>query len=121
MSGAMSRRKGAAAERELLRLLGEELGAELERNLSQPRGGGSDCICVKGFAIEVKRVERSSIPAWWRQALEQAQREGAEPMLFWRRSRQPWRAFIHTHDGQYREGTLVDAACAIREKWARWP
>lgn len=118
---AMSRNKGAAAERELLRLLGEELGEELQRNLSQSRAGGSDCICVRGFAIEVKRVERSSIPTWWRQACEQARREHAEPMLFWRRNRKPWRAFIHTRDGQYREGTLIEAASAIREKWAMWP
>ena len=121
---AMSRNKGAAAEREVLRLLGEELGEALERNLSQSRAGGADCICVRGFAIEVKRHERLSRPAWWRQACEQAQAIGAEPLLLYRRSCKPgerkadvWRAFIHTRDGGYREGTLQDAACAIREKW----
>ncbi len=121
MSGAGSRNKGAAAEREVLKLLGAELGVALKRNIEQTRGGGADCLEVKGFAIEVKRQERLSRPAWWAQAIEQAQRVGAEPMLLYRRNREPWQAFIHTHDGQYREGTLIDAACAIREKWSRWP
>lgn len=118
---AMQRSKGARAEREVLRLLGEELGQVLERNLSQTREGGADCLCVKGFAIEVKRQESLSRPAWWRQACEQADRAGAEPMLLYRRSREPWRALIHTRDGQCREGTLIDAAQAIREKWLAWP
>ena len=118
---AMSRRKGAAAEREVLRLLGQELGQELARNLAQSRSGGADCLEVKGFAIEIKRCEALSRPTWWRQACEQARRVGAEPMLLYRRSREPWRAYIHTRDGQYREGTLIDAACAIREKWRSWP
>jgi Holliday junction resolvase len=116
----MQRRKGAAAEREVLRLLGEELGQTLMRNLEQTRGGGADCLCMRGFAIEVKRHERLSRPAWWRQACAQADVVGAEPMLLYRRSREPWAAWIHTGGGEYREGTLIDAAQAIREKWLGW-
>lgn len=116
---AASRNKGAAAERELLKLLGEELGYILQRNITQTRCGGADCLEVKGFAIEVKRQEKLSRPTWWRQACNQAQRINAEPMLFYRRNREPWQAFIHTINGQYREGTLINAAEAIREKWAR--
>lgn len=118
---AMSRRKGAAAEREVLRLLGHELGQTLTRNLQQTREGGADCLCIKGWAIEVKRCERLSRPSWWRQACEQAAKAEAEPMLLYRRSREPWQAFIHTKDGRYREGTLIDAAQAVREKIYRWP
>ena len=118
---ASQRNKGQRGEREVLRLLGDELGQALQRNLQQTREGGADCICIKGFAVEVKRQERLSRPAWWRQAVEQAARVGAEPMLLYRRSREPWQAFIHTRDGGYREGTLLDAASAIREKWACWP
>ena len=116
---AASRNKGQKAERELLKLLGEELGHVLQRNITQTRGGGADCLEVRGFSIEIKRQERLSRPAWWRQACEQAERVNAEPMLFYRRNREPWQAYIHTIDGKYREGTLIDAACAIREKWAR--
>jgi len=118
---AMQRRKGAQAEREVLRLLGEELGQQLQRNLSQTREGGADCICVRGYAIEVKRQESLSRPAWWRQACEQAARLGVEPLLLYRRSREQWTAWIHTRDGQWRAGTLIDAAGAIREKWTMWP
>ena len=121
MSGAASRRKGATGEREVLRLLGELLGEALERNLSQSRSSGSDCIGVKGFAIEVKRQERLNRQAWWRQAVDQASKENGEPMLLYRRSREKWRAFIHTSNGRYREGTLEDAASAICEKWLLWP
>lgn len=118
---ASQRRKGAAAEREVLKLLSAELGVMLERNLSQTRGGGADCISLHGFAIEVKRQEALSRPAWWRQACAQAEKLGVEPMLLYRRSREPWKAFIHTRDGQYREGSILDAVEAIREKWLRWP
>ena len=105
----------------MLKLLGQELGESLTRNLEQTRNGGGDCLCIKGWSLEVKRQEALSRPTWWRQAVEQAQRVGAEPMLLYRRNREPWQAFIHTRDGQYREGTLIDAACAIREKWTAWP
>lgn len=119
--GAMSRRKGAAGEREALRALGEELGVMLTRNLQQTREGGADCLVLKGFAIEIKRQERLSRPAWWAQACEQAERACVEPMVLYRRSRQPWRALIHVGGRQFREGSLIDAAGAIREKWAMWP
>ena len=117
---ASQRNKGAAAEREVLKLLGQELGTVLERNISQTRAGGADCLSIKGWAIEVKRQERLSRPAWWRQACRQASGIG-EPLLLYRRSREPWTAWIHTRDGAYREGTLIDAAQAIREKWSAWP
>ena len=120
MTGRSSRNKGAAAEREVLKLLGAELGQTLARNIGQSRSGGADCLEVKGWAIEVKRCEVLSRPTWWRQACDQAARVGAEPMLLYRRSREPWRAWIHTVDGRYREGTLIDAAGAIREKWLMW-
>lgn len=118
---AMQRRKGAQGEREVLKLLGLELGEIFTRNLEQTRSGGADCLCVKGWAIEIKRQESLSRPAWWRQACKQAEREGAEPMLLYRRSREPWTAWIHTSGGNWREGTLADAASAIREKWLEWP
>ena len=116
---AASRNKGARGEREALKALGAELGELLQRNLTQTRGGGADCLMVKGFAIEIKRQEALSRPAWWRQACKQALDASVEPLLLYRRNGEAWQAFIHTIDGKYREGTLIDAACAIREKWAQ--
>lgn len=119
---ASQRRKGAAAEREVLKLLADELGVTpFQRNLEQTRNGGADCIQVQGFAIEVKRQERLSRPAWWAQAVEQGAALKAEPMLLYRRSREPWQALIHTTNGGYREATFGEAVAHIREKWARWP
>lgn len=119
--GKSQREKGRRAEIEVLKLLGEELGQALTRNLEQTRGGGADCLSVWGFAIEVKRQEALSRPKWWKQACKQAQRTGNEPLLLYRRSREAWKAWIHTRDGMWREGSLIDAACAIREKWAMRP
>ena len=121
MTGRRSRNKGARGEREVLKLLGEELGISLTRNLEQSRAGGGDCLVIRGWCLEIKRQEALSRPSWWRQAVDQAQRVGQEPMLLFRRSREPWTAWIHTRDGKWREGTLLDAASAIREKWASWP
>lgn len=120
MSGNTSRRKGAAAERELLRLLGDELGVVLQRNITQTRGGGADCLELSGFAVEIKRQERLSRPAWWRQAVEQAERVGLEPIVFYRRSREPWAALVRQSAG-YKDVSFTEAAGHIREKWARWP
>ena len=121
LSGARSRNKGAAAEREFLRLLGDELGAELKRNIVQTREGGADCLEVKGWAIEVKRQERLSRPTWWRQTVEQSHRVGAEPMLAYRRSREPWTVIVRGRGDALRYLTVTEAAGAIREKWAAWP
>jgi hypothetical protein len=115
--GRMSRNKGARGEREFLELLGTELGEMLARNLQQTRGGGADCLMVKGWAIEVKRCESLSRPTWWRQAVKQAEREGVQPMLAYRRNKEPWRVWI-------KEGcdiSVESAACAIREKLLGWP
>lgn len=116
MSGRHSRNKGAAAEREVLRLLGDELGHVLARNLLQSRDGGADCLQVVGWAIEVKRCERLSRPRWWAQAVAQAEREGCRPMLLYRRSREPWVAWW-ADAGGVRRGSLAEAAGAIREVW----
>ena len=117
---ASQRNKGAAAEREVLKLLGDELGQQLQRNLQQTRSGGGDCLDVWGYVIEVKRQEALSRPAWWRQACKQAEGIG-EPMLLYRRNREPWHALIHTRNGGYRHGTFADAVEAIREKWSKRP
>lgn len=113
----MQRNKGAAGERELCRLLSEELGVTVQRNISQSRAGGADCLEVKGFAIECKRQESLSRPSWWAQAVEQGRNVGAEPIVFYRRSREPWQALIKQGDG-YRLATWDGAMAHIREKWA---
>lgn len=117
--GVSQRRKGAAAERELCDLLEDELGIEVYRNLDQVRNGGADILCVHGFAIEVKRREALSRPAWWSQAVRQAQTGNLEPMVFYRRSREPWRAMIQRQAGADPIDVSFETALLhIRETWA---
>lgn len=86
---ASQRNKGASAERALFRLLSDELGTAVERNLSQTRGGGADCLSIDGLAIEVKRQEKGFQESWWQQATQQAGSDRV-PVVAYRRSRQPW-------------------------------
>jgi Holliday junction resolvase len=113
-----SRDKGARAERELCKLLSDELGIEVRRNVDQARAGGADCLMVPGYAIEVKRREMLARPTWWKQACEQAQKVNAEPCVFYRQSRQPWRALM-TGMGEYRDLSLTEALDIMRDKLAR--
>jgi hypothetical protein len=97
MTGKGSRAKGASAERELFALLTDNLGMVVRRNLTQTRGGGADTLDIPGWAIEVKRVEKLNISAWWQQAQDQAGTT-RRPILFYRASRQPWRAILRLED-----------------------
>ena len=121
MSGRRSRNKGAAGEREFLRALGDELGESLQRNLVQSRDGGADCIQLRGWAIEVKRCEQMRRPTWWRQAQAAAEALGVQPMLAYRRNREPWRIWAQWPGATVREMGVIEAADAIREKWSMWP
>jgi hypothetical protein len=86
-----SRTKGRAGEQEIARMLRQIPGLpEISRNLEQTARGGADILSVPGVAIEVKRCETLCLPRWWRQAVNQAQREHAIPVLVWRRNREAW-------------------------------
>jgi Holliday junction resolvase len=98
---ALSRTKGAAAERELARLLMDELGGSVTRNLTQARGGGHDLDGVPGWAVEVKRARkatRADLRAWWTQAESQAERAGLRPALAFREDRGPWLVAVRLSD-----------------------
>lgn len=118
---ASQRAKGQTGERELCALLSDELGITVRRNVDQARAGGADCLEIRGFAIECKRHERLSRPTWWAQAVRQAEALKLEPLLFYRRNRQPWRAMVYRHNADPQD-VPFEAACAhIREKWSAWP
>lgn len=115
---AASRRKGQVGEREACRLLSEELGIEVERNVDQARAGGADCVMVPGYAIEIKRCETLRRNDWWRQAVEQGARLGLEPLVLYRQSRKPWRALVSGYGG-YVDVDWDTAMDACRDKLAR--
>lgn len=91
--GASQRTKGAAAERELAKLLGVHLDCDIKRNLNQVRDAGHDLDGLP-FALEVKRQEVLRVRDWWQQAVEQGKACGKPPALAYRQSRRPWRFVV---------------------------
>lgn len=92
-----SRTKGASGERELIRVIEDELGIRLERNLAQSFAGGHDLLGLDEWAIEVKRYRQVDVAekrAFWVQAVEQANRVGKRPAVCFRADRKPWRVLV---------------------------
>ena len=125
--GKSERRKGAAGELELARILSEELGVEMKRRLNQTRDSGYDLEGLN-LAIEVKRREKADVMGWWRDAVKKS--DGKIPVLAYRASRQPWRfmmpveALMHGHHfvNNYADtATLFTSGFAywVRENWDR--
>jgi Holliday junction resolvase len=99
--GRASRDKGARGEREVADVF-EAAGVPARRTAGLQAGErveGLDVadadatLAVAGVHIEVKRCERIELPAWLRQAEADAP-EGAEPVVAFRRNREPWRAVV---------------------------
>lgn len=86
-----SRTKGANGERELCHLLGDHLGAEVQRNLEQCRNGGTDVLFLDTWAIQCKRQQTIRLASWWNQACLEADGHGLIPVLAYRPNRHPWR------------------------------
>lgn len=105
-----SRDKGKRGERQvvvLLQAVVDRVLAKLERppmvlqrNALQAHLGGCDLHGLDGFAVEVKFCENEQLPAWWRQAVSQADKLNAVPVLFYRAKNKPWkvrfRAYVAT-------------------------
>lgn len=98
--GAMQRRKGATAEREVVNLA-KDKGFDAKRTAPmQARGGGEDsdvALSVEGVYIEVKRAEKLRMSEWSRKAEADA---GATqiPAVVYRMSREPWRVSLPLDD-----------------------
>jgi Holliday junction resolvase len=98
--GAMQRRKGAAGEREIVRIC-KEHGLKATRTASLQAAPGHEAADVAldlgGFHLEVRRRERLSIIQWCADT-EAAARPGEMPVVVFRPSRQPWRAALLLDD-----------------------
>ena len=89
--GMMSKRKGAAGEREWAALCRENGFAGVRRagQLYQTGAEIADCVGLDGVHIEVKNVERLNL----RKAMEQSQRDtapGEMPIVAHKQNRKPW-------------------------------
>lgn len=93
-----SNRKGKVGEREIARYLRDNGYSDARRG-QQFKGGADspDVVGLKGFHIEVKRVERLDLNA----AMEQSIRDSAEneiPVVFHRKNKDYWKATMRLDD-----------------------
>lgn len=98
--GKSERTKGAAAEREVFKIIREATGIELKRNLEQYQDTGSDAH-IHGFCIEIKRQEALKLKSWWKQVCEEAVNHQEIPVLIYRQSNQPWRVVLPWYSTSY--------------------
>jgi hypothetical protein len=92
------RTKGAAGERELCRILSDELGKEVRRNLAQTREGGCD-IRVGRHNIEVKRRARiGNLYDWMAQAASSCEGTEQQPVVICRADGKKWLAVMPLQD-----------------------
>lgn len=95
-----SRNKGASFERELAKILLDELGLTFKRDIEQYRASDhGDLICTDmpdfPFSIEAKRYRAGYgiQPAWWTQCCDAALATNKLPLLVYKYDRLPirWR------------------------------
>jgi len=69
--GKSQRTKGASFERDIVHVLQDALGIQVERNLNQTRDGGGD-INLPGYLVECKRRAGIAVYDWLDQATRAA-------------------------------------------------
>jgi len=96
MTGAASRNKGARGEREVCRMLADNLGGSFNRLLKQYQQAQLADIeqLVGPYSIEVKNCATLNLRAWWQQTLAAADKRGAVPCLAYKITRAGWRFVV---------------------------
>lgn len=95
------RNKGAAFEREVAKMLLDDLGMKFKRDIEQYREADhGDLICEDPdfpFTLELKRYKEGSLhkPAWWQQCVTAAKAQRKIPALVYKYDRQPIRCVVH--------------------------
>lgn len=89
MTGAYSRAKGARGEREVVALLRDYLGVEVNRQLKQYQQAQHGDIeqLVGGHLLEVKNCATLALPMWWSQAVAAAKVRNAIPCVVYKVAR----------------------------------
>ena len=95
------RNKGASFEREVAKMLLDELGIGFKRDLEQYRAGEHGDLIPDDpafpFTLELKRYADGPMggqTAWWEQTCVAAKREGKTPCLIYKYDRKPIRAVV---------------------------
>jgi hypothetical protein len=93
-----SRQKGVRAERELKNMLKEafpEYAEAFKRNQDQNAFGGHDIDGLPGYSVECKAVAEFSLPPFWRQTCEQAEKaDMSTPVLFRKVPLRGWQVYL---------------------------
>lgn len=91
--------KGANFERELAKMIYDELGVQTKRDLEQYRASDhGDLIGLDGWTIEAKRYAHNAggnfKPEWWAQVTSAANSTATEPVLIFKYDRQPIKCVV---------------------------
>jgi hypothetical protein len=102
--GASQRNKGAAGEREVLKIFSDALGGVFKRKIGQARDGGNDGDVGK-LCVEVKRRKTlGTVMSWLHQAEEaigtpvEAMLSDRIPLVVAREDNGPWIVIIALED-----------------------
>lgn len=105
----LSRSKGLGFEQLVARMLTEATGTKWRRrvrNLESESDVVPDDQAFSHIVVECKHANRLSLPAWWRQTVEQAEKQQpllasgrrAVPLLAYRKTALPVRIQLDAHD-----------------------
>ena len=91
-----SRTKGAGGERQVAKILFDELGIVFKRELRQTQDAGYGDLTsdpCTGFSIEVKTYAKGTgcKDEWWAQSKRGAELSGLIPVVIYKFDRRPWR------------------------------
>ena len=91
--------KGANWERELAKMIYDELGITVKRDLEQYRQSDrGDLIGLEKWTIEAKRYAKNAggnfKPEWWAQVTTAANASGTQPVLIYKYDRQPVKCVV---------------------------
>ena len=95
---ADSRNKGASFERQICKLIKQNLNYDAKRNLDQYQSKGMADIIIPGWSIECKAYQKSGSnnfrPSWWQQAKESAAFLKLTPVLIYKFNNCPIKCVI---------------------------
>ena len=125
MTGAMSRTKGQAGEREVVAIVRELTNHNVCRRVRQ-HAGDADLEGLPGWSIEVKRhatTPAGKVAEWWLQTCRQAEAVHALPLLFYRADRATWRcvwpADLHIPD-KHKRGMFRNIETTLTAEPLMW-
>ena len=93
----------------------------VKRNTLQSDRGGDDIVGIPLLSIEVKRQETLNVNTWWKQCLDNAIKQRAQPVLIYRQNRKAWRVVTYAVLQQPRFASMSWTRCEMTlEDFMQW-